>query len=659
MRRRSLLALIVFMSAIVTMAGCGTSQKPAGRAMPPTITPAGRPSPEANFAQPPSGLWRAAVPPEAIETLQTLKATGIPQRDLIDIKRRLNDPGQPIPQVARDEPWRFEIGDSHLFWVMNWDTHESNQVAARLVYETPHSYIFVEEGVRLNEDELQRLADRFEAQTYPTVRRFFGEEWSPGVDGDPHVTILFARKLGDGIGGYQRSMDEYSKQIDKTSNEMEIFYLGALGGGLDDDCLLAHEFEHIVQWAVDRDEATWLNEGLAELACQVCGFDSAATTVALPAIARQPDVQLNSWRAEADSAPAQYGASYLFVAYFLDRFGEQATQALAAKQENGLEGVDAVLKSFASGIDSDDVFADWIVANYINDPSLADGQYSYKSLVPPSFEAEVNYGAGDLPVERQTSVSQYGADYIVLRGEGKFQVDFAGATLVGLAPQTAHSGQYVWWGGRRQESDATLTREFDLSGLQQATLTFYAWYDIDEGYDYAFVELSTDSRHWTTLPGQKTALADPDGLNYGPGYTGSSSGWVQEKIDLTPFAGQKVQVRFEYLTDDGPLRDGIFLDDIEIPEMGYRDDTESNAGGWTTRGFSRIAPLLPQEWLLQLVTQRPGWTAVERLQLEPNNSGRWVFDLGPGETAVLIVSGRTRVTTEPADYWYVISAGPA
>jgi immune inhibitor A len=604
---------------------------------------------------PPAGLWRDAVPPEAAETLLSLESAEIPHRDLIDLTLRMNDPGQPIPKVARDEAWGFEIGATHKFWVLNWDTREYSQVMARLIYITPHTYFFLEEGVNLNESGLKRLADRFEARIYPTNREFFGEEWSPGVDSDPHVTLLLARDLGY-VGGYQNSLDEYSRLVHEYSNEMEILYITADDALLDDDCMLAHEFQHMIQWAVDPNEPTWMNEGFAVLACQVNGLDTSGGEEALVAFARSPDTQLNTWSGEMDQAYAQYGASYLFMAYFLDRFGQDATRALATHQESGLEGVDAALHSLDAGIGFDDVFADWVVANYVNDPNLADGRYGYVGLVPPSFEAEVDYDAGDLPVERRTRVGQYAVDYILLRGEGDFQVDFSGATLVRLAPISAHSGKYAWCGGRGTNGDATLTREFDLTGLQGATLTFYTWYDIEEDYDYAYVEVSADGKGWTTLPGQTTTDHDPNGANYGHGYTDVSQGWIQEKIDLTPYVGQKVQIRFEYLTDDGPIRAGLFLDDIEIPELDYRYDAESGDDGWAARGFIRTANVLPQEWLLQLVRQAHDQTTVERLQLNPDNTGCWTVSLGPDERAVLAVSGRTRLTTEPAEYWYTITA---
>ena len=67
------------------------------------------------------------------------------------------------------------------------------------------------------------------------------------------------------------------------------------------------------------------------------------------------------------------------------------------------------------------------------------------------------------------------------------------------------------------------------------------------------------------------------------------------------------------------------------------------------------SPALPQEWLLQLMRQGRDQTRVERLQLNPDNTGRWAVGLGPNEWAIIVVSGRTRVTTEPAEYWYTIT----
>ena len=81
-----------------------------------------------------------------------------------------------------------------------------------------------------------------------------------------------------------------------------------------------------------------------------------------------------------------YGASFLFTTYFLDRFGETATQTLIKDPANGFDGVENVLKQInaidpATGqlISSDDLFMDWAVTNLTLDASIGDGRYIYKN----------------------------------------------------------------------------------------------------------------------------------------------------------------------------------------------------------------------------------------------------------------------------------------
>lgn len=599
----------------------------------------------------PFDIWSPELPPEANETKMILESTILPVRDLIEVMERLGNPQQPIPKVVRSEPWGFELGDQHQFWVLNWDTGEYALVSARLVYTTPHTFTFAQDELTLDEENVYRLIDRFDTDTYPTNRSYFGSESNPGVDNDPHLVILFTRDI---TFSYQNSIDEYSHQVHPKSNEMEIIYIDAEGDWEDDDCMLAHEFQHTIQWAVDPDEETWMNEGFSVLACQLNGIFPGGVETTLDYLAPQADIQLNAWSGQADQTLAEFSASYLFLAYIVDRYGEDAIRSLAAEQKNGLQGVDQVLKSLNSGLTADDIFADWVVANYLNDPEIENGKFGYSTYSLSPFKTGVNLENNELPFEQQTDVAQYGADYISLTGKGECEIEFAGSTLVGLAPESAYSGIFAWWSGRGTNSDTTLTKEFDLTSLEKGTLSFFTWYDIEQDHDYAFVEISTDGQEWTTLPAQNTTTSDPNGFNYGHGYTGASNGWIQQKIDLASFVGQNVKIRFEYLTDDGPGNPGFFVDDIEIPELGYRYDSETEDGGWLANGFMRSAGFLPQEWLIQLLIHGEEDTSIERLQLNPDNTGSWVIDLRPDETAVIIISGLTRGTTERAEYWYIM-----
>jgi hypothetical protein len=209
-----------------------------------------------------------------------------------------------------------------------------------------------------------------------------------------------------------------------------------------------------------------------------------------------------------------------------------------------------------------------------------------------------------------------------------------------------------------------LTRSFDLSGVDEATLEFWTWYDIEEDWDYAYVEISTDGgESWEILTTPSGTSTNPNGNSFGFAYTGRSGGgepvWIQERVDLSTFTGNEVLIRFEMITDDAVNRPGFALDDIAIPEIGYFSDFEEDGDGWEAAGFVRHANVLAQRWLVQLVLYGPE-TTVERLELEADQTGEWTVQLSrDARRAIVTISGLAPVTTELADYTYVISEGAA
>ncbi|MEA3439589.1 MAG: hypothetical protein U9R58_04840, partial [Chloroflexota bacterium] len=408
--------------------------------------------------------------PSAIEypiepyTLDTLRDAKIPINDPIDIIKRFE--GRIIPSMAVDQaPVPLSIGAREPFWVIDTDINRSFQVNAVLRQVSDHVYFWIEEGIDYNQDDLTRLVNTFENQIYPTNRAFFGSEWSPGVDGDPHLYILYTSGLGDSVAGLFSPGDEYPAQAIEYSNEHEMFLLNADTVGLDETFtygVLAHEFQHMIHWNRDRNEQSWLNEGFAELAMLLNGYDTGG-------VARlytyDTDIQLNDWpRTDQDSLP-HYGASFLFVTYFLDRFGEEATQALVAEPENGLESIDSLLQNADiiemhsnRVLSADDVFADWVVANYLQDKNVGDGRYSYSNLpsAPSPMETETISNCPSIGNTRD--VHQYGVDYVRITCPGEHTLNFEGSVQVDLLPADPHSGEYAFWSNKGDESDMTLTR---------------------------------------------------------------------------------------------------------------------------------------------------------------------------------------------------------
>ncbi len=624
----------------------------------------------------------APLPDEAAETLESLRTTDIPAADLHELGIRFMNVPPDTPRVASTTNPDYPVGTKRTFHVSNVDSDEQFDITAVLKYKTPHVYMWVEEGARVNEERLRKAADLFEQHTYPTDREFFGSEWTPGVDGDPHLSILHARNLGSTVAGYFSSPDSYVSTVRPDSNEMEMFYINLDNVNVGDDFyngVLAHEFQHMIHWNNDRNETTWLNEGCSELAMalndraypgkhyDVGGSDRSYTS--------HPDTQLDSWpEGSAGDASNNYGASYLFMEYFLDRFGEAATKELVSSPLNGMEGFDAVLQDLGTGLTHKDIFADWAIANLLDNPDLADGRYGYHAIDPRTPKRSASYELDDLPVTKRADVRQYGVDYIEIKGDAPVHFTFTGSTQNRLLSTDAHSGQYLWWSNRADESDTSLTRLVDLRGAQSASLDFWEWYHIEEDWDYAYVvvgttadgtiptDLGSDAIHWTIVDqpqGEHCTTENPNGNSYGCGITGSSNGWEQAHVDLSAYTGQQIALRFEYITDAAVNQAGFAVDDLTLTVDGnpvFSDDVESNdSADWIAQGFVRHANVLPQEWIVQLVMY--GHTPQEqRLLMLDDTSGEWDIPLSAEHSrAVIVISAIAPVTTEPASYEYTLT----
>ena len=596
------------------------------------------------------------------ETERLLAEAVVPVRDLHELAIRLRGLPPETPRTINPEGApNYEIGERRLFHASNVDTEEQFDLYAILEYKTEHVYMWVEEGQRVDQEALRAAADLFEEQSYRTNRSFFGSEWNPGVDNDPHLSILHATNLGNSVAGYYSSADQFVSQVREDSNEMEMFYINidnvspnsAFYNGV-----LAHEFQHMIHWYNDRNEETWLNEGFSELATYLNGFDVGGSGYLF---ADAPDTQLNTWPSGPGAAGANYGGSYLFTSYFLDRFGSDATKALVAHEENSFTSVEDVLREEGSDLTYEALFGDWVAANLLDDPTIGDGRYGYEDIDPPAVDVETTYFRNAYPVSEKATVHQHGTDYIELQGQRPLTFTFTGSTQVGLVDTTAHSGQYVWWSNRGDDSDMSLTRAFDLSGVDEATLSYWVWYDIEKDWDYAYVEISTDDgQTWQILETPSGVNTNPNGNSFGWAYTGQSGGgnepeWIKEEVDLSDYAGQPVLIRFEYVTDDAVNRPGLVLDDVSIPEIGYSSDFEAAEENWISAGFVRHANVLPQGWLVQMILFGPE-TTVERLKLSQDQSGSLTVPLSrASDRAVITVSGLAPVTTEWASYSYEIT----
>jgi immune inhibitor A len=616
------------------------------------------PTPTPDF---PIEVNREPVSLGAMETLQSLKDALVPENDLTDLAGRFEGKTD-IPLTLDTPPIAYQIGDTTQFYATNTDTNDIFQISVNLEYMTDHAYFWIEDGIDFDPQDLQTLAETFEEHIYRTDRQFFGSEWIPGIDNDPRIYIVFARNLGFSLAGYFSSIDSVNPLAHEYSNAHEMLFMNADNLTLRDEftySVLAHEFQHMIHWYHDRNETSWLNEGFAELAAFINGYGVGGFDYYFIG---NPDTQLNDWPNDASATPGHYGAGFLFVTYFLDRFGEDATKAIVAEPENGLESIGKVMMDFGlkdettlSPIAVDDVFRDWTVTNFLLDGSIADGRYTYHNYpdAPQAYETETLTDCSGTPQARE--VDQYGTDYIHIECGGSFTLTFEGSSEVNLIPEDAHSGDFAFWSNKGDESDMTLTHSVDLTSVVgPVSLSYWTWYDLEKDYDFVYVEVSEDGQSWTILTTPSCATENKSGNSYGCGYNGNSTGWIQEGVDLSEYVGRNILLRFEYITDAAVNGEGFFLDDLSISGIGYNTDFEFLDEAWISEGFVRIQNRLPQTFLLTLI-QKGANTTVENLTLNSDQSLRMYIDAGTDvDEIILVVSGNTRFTRTPASYQVIL-----
>jgi len=396
---------------------------------------------------------------------------------------------------------------------------------------------------------------------------------------------------------------------------------------------IAHEFQHLIHRDNDLDELSWVNEGCSTLAEFICGYGH--TTNLQYYMIYFWDTSLVIWHNNLEN----YGVVYLWTLYMYEHYGGQPLiWDIVHEQANGIQGWNNVLEAHGITKDFDEIFQDWAIANYLDDTSFAGGIYGYYNLDLPCAAS----GWWDIPYSMSYWDSVYPQffDFMVLKLHGHYdagwaypyganlpytvnyvkfeasgahslKVYFNGDDVAGIAP---HSGTWEWHSDGTPYSWFRLGRTFDLTGVTGATLKFWNYYEIEEDWDYGYVEVyDVDADEWYTLPGLTTVSTIPnpqDNLNcllqFEPttylangrwnAFTGFSPGWYQETMDLTPFAGHDIELYFTYWTDPYTLELGYYIDDIEIPEIGFFDDVESGAGAWTVNaGWYRTNGLITDD----------------------------------------------------------------
>ncbi len=585
----------------------------------PTVTAAFPPVPATVDGQPP--------PARAALDYARLFTTTLPALDYLAAAHELG--GAPVARPVATAP-TYRVGDRQTFQTTDGPRE------AELIYFDELAAYWVESGLAFDRAALVAAAGRLRDRYYPLLSATFGQEARPGIDGDPRFHVLHVLGPPDAVElGYFSDEDAYPRALFVDSNEREMVYLNmsqlAVGEPLYDGTLV-HEIQHLIQWNLDANEDTWLNEGLSQVAETLAGLD----TVAPDAYLEQPYVRLDGWSDAEPDVFAHYAGSYLYALYLWEQAGDAALRELARHPANGLASVRAVLAGYRPDLTLEQFSGDWAAALYLDGVS-ADPRYTiaHADALGPPF---LSNRARQLPFETTAALDSFAIDYIDLDLSGPVVIAFAGDATAALIDAPPPTGDTFWFAPPANSSRAQLTAAVDLSGLSAARLDFAVWHDLEVGYDFAYLSASTDGgQTWAVL-----SPARPTAGVYGAAWGGASGGWQRESVRLDAYAGQSVLLRFDVVTDVEGLGRGFALSELTVAGAVVQPS-------WQPDGFVATGRLLPQRWEVRLI--REGRTPeVIPVALDASNRGQLAVDLGP-EGGALVIMPVTSFAASTADYW--------
>ncbi len=308
------------------------------------------------------------------------------------------------------------VGDTMTFYSLNslaWPPSESDwtRVTAKLRAIGSRCYIYEDESVSypylaLTSADISRFVTAFDNEVYPKDTAAFGSEPTPGVDNDAKIYILFTKNVNyQTAAGYFDSTNELKQSyLDSSptynknsigekyySNEKEMFYMSVpkqsfQGTNYQVNTLgvLAHEFQHMINWnqhnslKPDSLEEAWLNEGLSQVAQDICGYGYQYGTLAFimdPFLRSPESYSLTKFQ----FGLGYYGYAYLFTRYLIDRGAVPLN--LVKTSSAGRANAEAEIKRAGLASSFDEFFEDFTAALYLSNTGITnDAKYNFKSI---------------------------------------------------------------------------------------------------------------------------------------------------------------------------------------------------------------------------------------------------------------------------------------
>lgn len=292
----------------------------------------------------------------------------------------------------------IQVGDQRDFW--GWDLSDmppaDREFTATCRAVGQYGYVWVEDAVwetDLNAADVATIIEAWDDKTpadqeagiFPLVTDIFGDP-PDAFDDDPKIYLLYY-DIGE-YGSY--SFDGFFRSVDQTeeagSNQLEMLHLNSSSSREPaGDYMLAvaaHELVHMIIYNYDKNEASWIQESLAEAAMIVCGYFTDLAQI--DGFAADPQIGL----IPSGDDRVDYGAALLFGDYLYERFGEGLLGEMVAEPQAGISGLEAALTEVGEELSFADLFGQWTAANYADlTPGEDDFTWGYGLLDPPAFDS--------------------------------------------------------------------------------------------------------------------------------------------------------------------------------------------------------------------------------------------------------------------------------
>jgi hypothetical protein len=322
-----------------------------------------------------SSSWIDGTPSLYDEAQNLLKMTGVSNKPIL----------APPLVVVENKPV-YDVGEAKKFFAINMQNNRQYSLNSSLYAVNDKAYVFVEDGNNVPLDKINNLLASFDG-IYGSLTKQFGQPPN-NINNDPRVYLLIMNIAGGALPngvrilGYFSPIDQFrnadiAKLTNKRSNELNMLYIDSISltsNRIDIKSVVAHELTHLIQWGKDPEESMWVDEGLAVYAESFLGYN---VSDRISAFEKNPDISLRDW----NNTVEDYGAAYLFFAYISERFGGVDTVAAIMKDnKQDTVGIERALAQLGKSITFTDIFSDWVIANYLDDPKIYDGKYGYSTL---------------------------------------------------------------------------------------------------------------------------------------------------------------------------------------------------------------------------------------------------------------------------------------